>query len=73
MSLLRSELNDLVKTGQIYGWKLQPIDCDGILGQESERESCEVLEIVFPNHQTLKLQTFCSGYKQNSGFVIHDG
>lgn len=67
---LVEELDTLVNSGYLQDYKLGNIDEFGLKDKASNSRNGEYLELVFPGGKKLELQTFCSGYLQNSCFLI---
>lgn len=66
---LEERLDQLVASSQILSWKIEDFDENGNLG-EGEFRNTQTLEIVFPNHTSIRIGTFCSGCAEDTCLVM---
>jgi hypothetical protein len=62
--ILKEKLQQLITSKQIHSYTL--LEC---IKDETDRE-VDVLELIFPSGEKLKLTTFCSGCSEGSCFML---
>lgn len=66
---LEEKLQSLVDSGTVKSFKLENVDEEGNVGQESKCRNTERLTITFPSGEELVIGTFCSGCLENTVFT----
>jgi hypothetical protein len=69
MDKVRTKLEELVSKGVLVSWKIVNVDEDGNVGRKSKYRNSERMVLVFPSGETLSVDTFCSGIREDTCFV----
>lgn len=63
-------LDNLVRTGAITRYSYNHVDCEGNTGLRSDHRNTEQLILHFPNGETLVIDTFCSGVREDTSLIF---
>lgn len=68
---MHNKFEKLVKSGILISFSIENVDIDGNIGVCTKNRNTEKLTLCFPSGETLILGTFCSGYSENSFFLVY--
>lgn len=63
-------LDKLVEAGTIESYYLDVVNEEGQVGFKGKCRNTQKLHLVFPDGNTLTIDTYCSGCMEDSGFIL---
>lgn len=63
-------LEGLVKTKILQSYEYDNISFDNVVGEKSDSRNTERLILVFSDGQKLKIETICSGVREDANLII---
>ena len=69
MNALEIRLQQLVDSGHLKSFEIDPVDENGNIGKHSDNRNTEQMTLEFPDGEELVIGTFCSGCSEDTEFT----